>query len=205
MAGNERLTREQSAARTRLRLLDAALTLLGERGYHATTLNDVAAEAGYTIGAIYKHFPSKDALMLATLEEHPDGRAGALLAILTGPGDLGSKLDACADAWSARLREGGFARLVVEYRLQNRRQDLFAHRYRETMAEDYAALAAALDTAARDSGVTLGLPAPDLISLASALFDGAALREVAMPGQVTPELLRRGLRRLCGLPDGTAK
>jgi hypothetical protein len=139
--------------------------------------------------------------MLATLEEHPDARVGALLAILTGPGDLGAKLDACADAWSARLREGGFARLVVEYRLQNHGQGLFARRYLETVVEDYAALATALDTAAHDSGISLGLPAPDLISLASALFDGAALREVAMPGQVTPELLQRGLRRLCGLPD----
>jgi AcrR family transcriptional regulator len=50
---------------TRQRLYDAALGLIGERGYEAATLRDVAARAGVSPGLLYRYFPSKRAVVLA--------------------------------------------------------------------------------------------------------------------------------------------
>jgi TetR/AcrR family transcriptional regulator, cholesterol catabolism regulator len=50
-------------------LLDAAATAFAERGYHATSMRDLAAAAAMTAGAIYFHVSSKQALLLAVYEE----------------------------------------------------------------------------------------------------------------------------------------
>ena len=64
-----RKTKEE-AEETRQILLKAALTIFSQKGYAATTLEDVAKEAGVTRGAIYWHFGSKAELYTALLEEY---------------------------------------------------------------------------------------------------------------------------------------
>jgi AcrR family transcriptional regulator len=53
---------------TRQRILDTALALVEERRWHEVTLEEVMAEAGLTRTAFYRHFPSRDALLIALLE-----------------------------------------------------------------------------------------------------------------------------------------
>ena len=50
---------------TRNRIYDSALRLFRERGFDATTMRDIAADAGMSLGAAYHYFPSKDAIVLA--------------------------------------------------------------------------------------------------------------------------------------------
>ena len=66
---------KESAAETRQGLLDAALRVFSRQGYTATRLEDVAAEAGVTRGAIYWHFKSK-ADLYTTLVAEVSQRAG---------------------------------------------------------------------------------------------------------------------------------
>ncbi len=54
---------------TRSRILQAAFQTFAERGYSGATLDDVAANAGMTKGAVYWHFASKDDLCMALIEE----------------------------------------------------------------------------------------------------------------------------------------
>jgi AcrR family transcriptional regulator len=53
------------ALRTRERILEAALRLFAERGYEATTMRDVAREAGSSLGLAYRYFASKEEFALA--------------------------------------------------------------------------------------------------------------------------------------------
>ncbi len=64
-----RRTKEE-AARTRARLLKAALSVFASRGYAATTLEDIALQAGVTRGAIYWHFQNKAELYDCLLVEY---------------------------------------------------------------------------------------------------------------------------------------
>ena len=57
------------AADTRSRILLAAFQVFSSQGYSGATLDDVAAEAGLTKGAVYWHFTSKDDLCMALIEE----------------------------------------------------------------------------------------------------------------------------------------
>jgi AcrR family transcriptional regulator len=63
-----RRTQAERSGETRRRILDAAVTLLGERGYAGLRTGDVAVAAGVSKGAQTHHFPSKDALVVAVVE-----------------------------------------------------------------------------------------------------------------------------------------
>ena len=53
----------------RQKLYDTAIALIGERGFDQTTLRDVAARAGVSVGLLYRYFPSKQAVVLALYDE----------------------------------------------------------------------------------------------------------------------------------------
>jgi AcrR family transcriptional regulator len=69
--GMARVTRAESKERTRQRLLAEAQRLFRERGYAATSLEQIAEAAEVTKGAIYGHFASKEDLMLSAIEAVP--------------------------------------------------------------------------------------------------------------------------------------
>ncbi|MBW2159942.1 MAG: helix-turn-helix transcriptional regulator, partial [Deltaproteobacteria bacterium] len=60
--------RSGRAAKTRGKLLDATAELLAERGYSRLSTAAVAERAGVAHGTLFKHFPTKSALMAATTE-----------------------------------------------------------------------------------------------------------------------------------------
>src|SRR6266576_5052290 len=67
----DRRTRSARAERRDAReaLLEAALQVFAERGYRDSSVDDIAERAGYSKGALYWHFSSKDDLFFALLEE----------------------------------------------------------------------------------------------------------------------------------------
>jgi AcrR family transcriptional regulator len=72
---------------TRRRLLDGCVTCLAERGWNATTVGEVAARAGVSRGAAQHHFPTREDLINATLEdmfERMDQRIAELASASTG-------------------------------------------------------------------------------------------------------------------------
>src|SRR6476620_2072446 len=66
--------RSARRAETRARLLHSAARVYARRGFNGATLDEVAADAGFTKGAVYDHFGSKENLLLALMEEHLAGQ-----------------------------------------------------------------------------------------------------------------------------------
>src|SRR3954447_648557 len=97
-----RLTREESKARTRQELLRAASRLFLRNGFVATSLSDIAEEAGLTKGAVYSKFESKEDLFLALLAGSEGRRFAAQEAL--APADLSQ---ATGDDPAARARSWG--------------------------------------------------------------------------------------------------
>jgi AcrR family transcriptional regulator len=58
---------------TRRRIVAAASDAVLEKGFHAATLDEIAARAGVTKGAIYGNFPGKDELLVAVIRYWPNG------------------------------------------------------------------------------------------------------------------------------------
>src|SRR5437763_4351759 len=82
-----RLDQRTRAARARGReardeLLTAALRVFARRGYREAGVDEIAAEAGYSKGALYWHFSSKQDLLLTLVEERIDAPLRELVALL---------------------------------------------------------------------------------------------------------------------------
>jgi AcrR family transcriptional regulator len=72
------IVHQRRKAETRSLLVAAGLELFAERGFEIATLDEVALAAGFTKGAIYRHFPSKGAFLLALFEQYAAvARAGS--------------------------------------------------------------------------------------------------------------------------------
>jgi AcrR family transcriptional regulator len=91
--------KQERSARTRARVLIGAAQLFTERGFHRTSVKDVADQVEMTKGAVYFHYPTKEALALAVVEQHY-GRWPKMLDNVTkeelGPLDTAARMLECA-------------------------------------------------------------------------------------------------------------
>jgi AcrR family transcriptional regulator len=91
MAHSQRLTREQSRALTRRRLMEAGQEVFAERGFHGASIEDIADRAGFSSGAFYSNFESKEELFLALFDERTAELVGAVTLLAeqnTSPADF---------------------------------------------------------------------------------------------------------------------
>jgi len=177
-----RLTRSQRAALTRRELLEVAERRFFADGYHGTTLDEIADDAGYTKGAVYSTFKSKGGLFLALLDEVVDRRLGEVRALVAEHG-IGERTLAALAQQPIDERNTQFALLAIEFLVHAAREPAllhgFAERYRrlrDGMAE-IGPEAAALGGRERWAMVTL------------ALSNGLVLERLIDPGAVPEDLM----------------
>lgn len=77
-------------------ILEAAVRLFAEQGYHSTSMDDLVAESGLSKGSLYWHFDSKDDIILAVLERVFDRELYHLEALLDAEGPAADRLRALA-------------------------------------------------------------------------------------------------------------
>ncbi|MET7511022.1 ScbR family autoregulator-binding transcription factor [Streptomyces albidoflavus] len=70
--------KQERAQRTREEILRAAAEVFDERGYNGASMREIMSRAGVTLGAVYFHFPNKEALALAVMRAQPAGIVPAL-------------------------------------------------------------------------------------------------------------------------------
>ena len=88
MSAVTRLRRSERRALIKDELVDAAAAVIARKGYQAASVAEIAAEAGYTVGAVYSNFSGKRALFEAVFDRQIDHQF-ALASDLDQPGDLG--------------------------------------------------------------------------------------------------------------------
>ena len=87
------------SARTRTAIIEAALRLFRERGYDATTMRAVAAEAGVSVGNAYYYFASKEQLIQGFYDQAQLDHMTAARPVLEGERDLTARIVGVAGAW----------------------------------------------------------------------------------------------------------
>jgi AcrR family transcriptional regulator len=116
--------RSERRARTRAQLLDAAARVYARRGFESATLDEVAEEAGFTKGAVYDHFGSKENLLFALLDEHLSTQIAEQITLFDPAVDTAERPRAGADRWMRQLDEDPDAfRLFVEAWVRSQRDD----------------------------------------------------------------------------------
>ncbi len=90
---------DTKSARTRTAIIDAALRLFRERGYDATTMRAIAAEAGVSVGNAYYYFDSKERLIQGFYDRAQVDHALAARPVLDRESDLTRRIVGVAEAW----------------------------------------------------------------------------------------------------------
>ena len=139
-------TRKERQARTRAALMDAAADVAVRRGIEGASVDEVAERAGFTKGAVYANFASKEELFLAMLDVHFDARLAELDRILATDADPDDQAREAAEGLMRRLAdEPEWHRLFFEFSVHAARNESF----RVQLVERYRAPARAPRGAAR--------------------------------------------------------
>jgi AcrR family transcriptional regulator len=195
-----RLDRRTRAARAQRReardeLLTAALRVFARRGYREAGVDEIAAEAGYSKGALYWHFAGKEELLHALLEERVDAPMREMVALLeSAPPERDMSLEAASE-FARQLAEQREAVLLDrEYWSLAIRDSELRARYAERQAQLRGAFAAALEARARHLGTPdLTMPAEDVARIVMSIIGGLTIDELTEPGSVPPQLVSEAL------------
>lgn len=126
-AAPTRMTRAENKDQTHRLLLDAAERVFIRLGYQGATLDGIAAEAGFTKGAVYWHFRNKEALFLELLADGMRRSAGDAEQILTLLEEKPERLDEEMGQWFDRFdANSNVPLLALEMDLESRRNPSFA-------------------------------------------------------------------------------
>lgn len=109
-----RSRRDEYSEATRRALLESATRLFGDKGFAATSLDEVAADARVTKGAVYHHFTNKQALFEAVADTCEDEVAAALIAAGADAPDAWTGAVAGFDCFIERLMDPTYRRLAFE-------------------------------------------------------------------------------------------
>jgi AcrR family transcriptional regulator len=195
-----RLDRRTRAARAEGReardeLLTAAMRVFARRGYREAGVDEIAAEAGYSKGALYWHFSGKEDLLLALLEERIDAPMRERFALLaSAPPERDMSVEATRE-FTRQVSEAREALLLErEYWSLAIRDPELRARYAERQTELRDALATGMEARARHLGTPdLGMQAEDVARIVMSIIGGLAVDELIEPGSIRPELLGEAL------------
>jgi len=90
------MLREEKSERSRRQVLDSALFLFAHQGYRATAVREIAERAGVSTGNVYHHFPDKESLFRALLDEYwviTDTARFPFTKVLRGPDTFPDNLE----------------------------------------------------------------------------------------------------------------
>jgi AcrR family transcriptional regulator len=176
-----RLTRAESQALTRSRLVAVARDLFLREGYAKTSLERVAEEAGFSKGAVYSNFGGKDDLCLAVLDSIQGEVADAVLHAL---GDAASFEEALSafDLWAdKRLGDPDWSALEAEFAARSRRDPVLRHALRERNARLHTMLAGALAATADRHQLAFRLPVEEAAHALLSMAIGLGLQRAITP------------------------
>ena len=175
--------------RTREELLAAATRVFATKGFHGASVDDVAAEAGYTTGAVYSNFGGKEDLFLAAFEHEVARHAREVTEAVAAAGDdAAARTRAAAGQWTEFLdRAPERFLLFVEYWAWSVRDP----ERRARFAERFGAFRATTERMLANAAP--GLPVERLAVIANALTYGIAFQRLAEPEAVPEDAFAEGL------------
>src|ERR1700690_4333178 len=111
-----RMTREQSRANTRERLLSAARSEFGRGGFHGASVEEIASEAGFSTGALYSNFEGKEDLFLVLMKREIDEHAQEIAAAVRAGASIAERATGGARQWMTMIdREPELLLLFMEF------------------------------------------------------------------------------------------
>ncbi|WP_280709457.1 TetR/AcrR family transcriptional regulator [Kitasatospora sp. GP30] len=189
------MTRAQAKARTRALLLDAAARIFARKGFAGASVEEIAEAAGFSTGALYSNFDSKEALFLELLSHRASDRITAAAQTLDSPdaspgealATLGRMLIDVAD------KDIDFAPLQAEFWLYAIRNPQVMDTMAATMNEPRQALERVISASLAQRGAPAEVSPDAVTTVVMALFQGLVRQRRVNPSSVSEDLFGQAL------------
>jgi AcrR family transcriptional regulator len=184
-----RLTRKESQARTRSKLIEAAGKVFACRGMERATVDEVASEAGYTKGAFYANFKSKEELFLAMLDDRFGQRLEEIDRVLSSGASVEDQARQAGQDFSEFLAtDPEWSRLFFEFAVQAMRDEEF----RQELVTRHRTIRSRIADGFKAHKETLGgeppIPAEVVAMMTYAMADGFALARILEPEDIPDDM-----------------
>jgi AcrR family transcriptional regulator len=202
----EPLTPERRRQQTREHLLAAAAQVFADRGFHGASLDEVAAVAGFTKGAVYSNFKNKEDLFLALFKANYDKEMNALRATIEASEVAPeSRLsDFAALIWEQSHNPGNFGVLYQEFWLYAARNPEAREQLTRLEDENVRGIAEILEAERKRQGIA-PLESPERVArVIAVLFHGIGLLGVLQPEVADEALIETAIALVArGLGEAT--
>jgi AcrR family transcriptional regulator len=190
------MTRVEQTQRNRSRVLAAARRVFTACGYHASTLEQIAEEAGFSKGVVYSQFDSKADLFLALLDGRIALRSSENTELIDGlAGESG--VAAVVDHAIREVQgDPSWMLLLLEFRVHAARNRELNARYAAAHARAVAGVASVFEALYERAGQPPPFPPREMAELVYAIGGGAVLEQAADPDALQGPLLADLLTRL---------
>ena len=193
------LTRKQSQEKTSDELVAAAARVFARRGYQSATVEEIAAEAGFSTGAVYSNFDGKEALFLAIADRQIEARVAEIRAVgdaAEANEDAGAE---AADQFRAFLEaDPDWPLLFYEFWSLSVRDPQLQGELASRRDAVRDALAETLERVAAELGFELRFPAPALATAIAASLNGLAFERAADPKALPDDVFAEFITAVLG-------
>ena len=193
-----RLSRTETKARTRQQLLDAAARTFARKGYAGASVEEIAESAGYSTGALYSNFASKEELFLELMSARASRRITAVAEILEAE-DAGDPIEALArlmERTADHDKDTDLMALRAEFWLYAVRNPEAMEALAAQRRDQVDALVSVISAAMERWGAPADVSATELATVVLAMFQGLVRQRRIDPARVSGDLFARSLRWL---------
>ena len=168
-----RLSRLERKTRTRGELIRAARVVFLRRGFHGASVDEIAEEAGYTKGAVYSNFASKDDLYLAVLQAHYEQRTDAYVEMMRDEASFDDAIRAVGRFMAdADASEPDWLPTLAEFVAHAARDESLRRSYAQVRERFLAAIADVIQALCERHGLVLRVPPLEAARASSVLARG---------------------------------
>jgi AcrR family transcriptional regulator len=182
----KRLSREDSREQTTQRLLDAAEKLIARKGLDAASVENIAAAAGYSRGAFYSNFKSKDDLFIELLRRDHQKSMTELNALRTSELSVDQVQNRARDIYGQMFSDNDCFMNWTEARMMAARDTRFRAKLEALMVEKRGQIAAFIQYFHDRVGVAPSLPPEKMAMGFMSLAEGVKLFMMSSPTEMTP-------------------
>ena len=179
----EKLTPERRREMTRNTLLEAAAEVFAEKGFGGASLEEIAERAGFTRGAIYKHFSSKEELFECVTDAFDDVALASFGPELLEHSQLGDlNAASIAAVWKDLFSDDNLQKVIaLEARLYSFRHPDVRERWNEFRNAEIERITGFIDEILAPMGIQLTMSTETLARTMYAASDGIAMLTLVEP------------------------
>jgi TetR/AcrR family transcriptional regulator, repressor for uid operon len=173
-----------SSSDRRTQILDAALVCFAKRGFHQASIHDISAEAGISVGLIYRYFENKDAVISAMADRHKKEIHEVLERAQQAPTLLES-LEILFTAHCCDDAPQVVSAFVVDLYAEASRNQRVAHLVRDVLETAMGGVTDLIARSPEAENAAHGLKPHELAELIFAVSRGMLMRDVLQPQEMT--------------------